>query len=124
VSHGVFIKLTLALLQGLLVQVKALCIFYALPDVVALVYDEYGIFEFQTHGLYDVFVDQVGIGHQDQVCVLESLKLEVVGAEAVFCPSLHKVFEVLQVPEIGFLAEVIPILTRLDLGCLRLFNRW
>jgi hypothetical protein len=30
--------------------------------------------------------------------VLQSLKLEVVGTEAVFGPSLHKVFEVLQVP--------------------------
>jgi hypothetical protein len=56
--------------------------------------------------------------------MLQSLKLEVVGTEAVFGPSLHKIFEVLQVPKIGFLAEVIPILTRLDLGCLWLFNRW
>ena len=64
----------------------------------ALVYDKYGIFEFQTHSLYDVLVDQVGVWHQDQVCVLQSLKLEVVGTEAVFGPSLHKVFEVLQVP--------------------------
>ena len=61
--HGVLIKLTLALLQGLLIQVKALSIFYALTDVVALVYDEYCIFKFKAHGLYDVLVDQVGVGH-------------------------------------------------------------
>ena len=69
-SHGVLIKLTLALLQGLLVEVKALSIFYTLADVVPLVNDEYGVFEFQAHGLYDVLVDQVGVGHQDYVCVL------------------------------------------------------
>jgi hypothetical protein len=48
--------------------------------------------------------------------------LEVVGAEAVFGASLHQVFEILQVPEIVFLAEAISILTRLDGGRLRLFN--
>lgn len=69
-SHGVLIKLALALLQGLLVEIKALSIFYTLPNVVPLVNYEYGIFELQAHGLYDVLVDQVGVGHQDYVCVL------------------------------------------------------
>ena len=45
-SHGVLIKLVLALLQGLLVQVEALSILNALTDVVPLIYYENGIFEF------------------------------------------------------------------------------